>query len=281
VQPGVVHGPTARFSRGEQLTRRPEVPGVDVVLWGESSVGFDLDRRPDLRARLERLSRQVGAPLVVNVDARRAGAGGIYKTTVLVTGRGPDGRYDKMRLVPFGEYVPLRPLFGWTNLVTESAAEDRRRGRGLVVLHAGDLRIGPLVCFESAFPDMSRALANREVDLLVFQTATSTFQDSWTPEQHAALAAVRAVETGRTAVHAALTGVSSIFDPRGRRLGMLDTKSTGVLRVRVPISNERTPFDRYGDWVVLVSGAILAIGAIAASVRAARSAPSGQVRTSR
>jgi apolipoprotein N-acyltransferase len=280
VQPGVVHGPTARFERGEQLTRRLEGSGVDVVLWGESSVGFDLDRRPDLRARLERLSRRVGAPLLVNVDARR-GAGGIFKSTVLVTGSGPRGRYDKMRLVPFGEYVPLRELFGWTNLVTESAAEDRRRGRRLVVLHAGRLRIGPLVCFESAFPDMSRTLANRGVDLLVFQTATSTFQDSWAPEQHAALAAVRAVESGRAAAHVALTGASSVFDARGRRLAVMDTSATGVVRVRVPISHERTPFDRHGDWVLLASGAILAVAAIVASVRAARLVPGAQVRRSR
>jgi apolipoprotein N-acyltransferase len=273
VQPGVVRGPTARFARAERLTRGLKGSSVDVVLWGESSVGFDLDRRPDLRARLERLSGQVGAPLIVNVDARRAGAGGIFKTTVLVTARGLRGRYDKMRLVPFGEYVPLRTLFGWTNLVTESAAEDRRRGRHLTVLHAGDLRIGPLVCFESAFPDMSRNLANRDVDLLVFQTATSTFQDSWAPGQHAALAAVRAVEAGRTAAHVALTGMSSVFDARGRRLGALDTTATGIMHIRVPISNESTPFDRYGDWAVLVSCAILGIAAIAASARAARSTP--------
>ena len=184
------------------------------------------------------------------------------------------GRYDKMRLVPFGEYVPLRPMFGWTNL----ADRVRRRGpapwpRPGRVPHAGNLRIGPLVCFESAFPDLSRNLANSDVDLLVFQTATSTFQESWAPEQHAALAAVRAVETGRTAAHVTLTGVSSVFDARGRRLGMLDTTASGLLRLRVPIPTERTPFDRLGDWVLVAAGAILGVAAVVASVRAARFAP--------
>lgn len=272
VQPGVVHGPSARFDRGEALTRELVDSDVDLVVWGESSVGFDLDRRPDLEDRLERLAVEVGAPVLVNVDARRGEPGGIFKSTVLVTADGPRGRYDKMRLVPFGEYVPLRFLFGWTNLVTESAAEDRRRGDDLVVLRAGKLRLGPLVCFESAFPDMSRNLANRGVDLLVFQTATSTFQDSWTPEQHASLAAVRALETGRTAVHAALTGRSEAFDPRGRSLGRLDPSETGALVLHAPLSTERTPYDRLGDWVLWYSFGALGAAVLAAGLRAARAA---------
>ncbi|MBW5485678.1 apolipoprotein N-acyltransferase, partial [Streptomyces bambusae] len=216
VQPGLVaDGPDSverRFATGERLTRSLGGERLDLVVWGESSVGADLAARPDLARRLAALSAQVGTPLLVNVDARRSDRPGIYKSSVLVGPEGPTGdRYDKMRLVPFGEYVPARDVLGWVTSVGKAAQEDRRRGTRpvLMELPGGGARIGPLVCFESAFPDMSRYLAGRGADLVVVQSATSTFQDSWAPAQHASLGALRAAETGRPVLHATLTGTSA------------------------------------------------------------------------
>ena len=154
--------------------------------------------RPDLAQRLAALSREVGADILVNVDARRSDRPGIYKSSVLVGPDGPTGdRYDKMRLVPFGEYIPARSLLGWATSVGKAAGEDRRQGTEQVVMDVGHgLRVGPMVCFESAFPDMSRHLAEDGAEVLVAQSSTSTFQRSWAPEQHASLAALRAAETG-------------------------------------------------------------------------------------
>ncbi len=270
VQPGVVRGPQARFDAGEASTRGLAGRRVDLVVWGESSVGFDLDRRPDLLARLESLTRIVGSDILVNVDARRGSRGGIYKSSILVTADGPRGRYDKMRLVPFGEYVPMRFLFSWTTAVTASAREDRHRGKGLVLLHSAGLDLGPLVCFESAFPDMSRNLANRGADMIVVQSATSTFQGSWAPAQHASLAAVRAVESGRPVVHATLTGTSVAFDADGRELGRIDTHRRGAMVVTVPVAAHATPYDRFGEWVPAASFVVLGLAATASGLRRAR-----------
>ena len=274
VQPGVVNGPDTRIDVGEQLseslTRTVAMSPVDLVVWGESSFGYDLAQRPDLLARLERLSRDVGVPLLINVDVRRAATGGIYKTSVLITPNGIAGSYDKMRLVPFGEYIPLRFALGWTARITAAAKQNRHRGHQLVVLNADGLKLGPLVCFESAFPDMSRNLANRGVDLIVVQSSTSTFQGSWAPAQHASLAAVRAVETGRPVVHATLTGDSVAFDARGRRLGLLDTHHRGVLTVTIPIAHDVTPYDRLGDWVLALSISALGATVISVGIRRAR-----------
>lgn len=281
VQPGVVNGvggAERRFARSEELTRQLAGQRPDLVVWGESSVGADLAVRRDLAARLAALSREVGADVLVNVDARRSDRPGIFKSSVLVGPGGPTGdRYDKMRLVPFGEYVPFRTVLGWATSVGKAAGEDRMRGDRQVVmaLRGGEdrsvLRVGPLVCFESAFPDMSRRLARSGAELLVAQSATSTFQDSWAPAQHAALAALRAAETGRPMVHATLTGVSAVYGPEGERLGpRLGTDRSTAAVYGIPLARGTTPYARFGDWAVYGALAVLAAFCAAEGLRALR-----------
>ena len=258
-RPGRPGSPTS--SRGGRPGRGP-VPGQraahprparrarpDLVVWGESSVGRDPAANPGDVARLAAAARAAGAPLLANVDAQREAGGGIYKSALLVGPAGVLGSYDKMRLVPFGEYVPLRPLFGWVTRLTDAAAVDRHRGARLAVLPAGDLSVGPLVCFESAFPDLARNLAAGGADLVVVQTADTTFQGSWGLDQHASLSAVRAVEAGRPVVQAALSGTSAAFDARGRRLAWAPGSWRGAGVAEVPLSAERTPYVRTGDLV--------------------------------
>ncbi|MFF8380006.1 apolipoprotein N-acyltransferase [Streptomyces sp. NPDC015661] len=275
VQPGVFDGPDGpelRLARAESLTRSLAGQRVDLVVWGESGVGADPTGDPVLTARLAALSRAVGAPLLVNVDARGADRPGIYKSAVLVGPKGLTGdRYDKMRLVPFGEYIPARPLLGWVTSAGRAAAEDRRRGSEPVVMTlpareagASPLRVGPLVCFESAFPDMSRRLARDGAGLLVVQSSTSTFQDSWAPAQHASLAALRAAETGRPVVHATLTGISAAYGPDGRLVGpVLGTHASAAVVRELPLSRTTTAYVRWGDWPLY--GALAVVGVVCAA----------------
>ena len=261
VQPGVTVGPEVRFDRGESLTRTAVGRAADLVVWGESSVGFDLQDRPDLRDRLEQLAAAAGADILVNVDARST-RGGIYKSSVLVSTDGVESRYDKMRLVPFGEYIPLRPVLGWVAGLTEAAREDRDRGTSTVLLASGGIEFGPLVCFESAFPDLTRTLVLMGAEMIIVQSATSTFQQSWAPETHASLAAVRAVEAGRPVLHSTLTGVSAAFDARGDRHLWFGTDRAGARIVELPLEFRRTPYLVLGDWVVILSLATAAGAAL-------------------
>ncbi|WP_199809639.1 apolipoprotein N-acyltransferase, partial [Streptomyces sp. NRRL S-920] len=276
VQPGVIDGAGKRLDREEALTRSLAGRDLDLVVWGESSVGYDLADRPDVARRITALSREIGADILVNVDARRSDRPGIFKSSVLVGQDGPTGdRYDKMRLVPFGEYIPARSLLGWATSVGKAAGEDRRRGDRQVVMDAGHgLRVGPLVCFESAFPDMSRQLTRDGAQLLLAQSATSSFQTSWAPEQHASLAAVRAAETGRPMVHATLTGVSAVHAPDGSRVGSpLGTSASAAAVYDVPLGKGTTAYVRWGDWPV--HGALVVLGALCAAegARALRRRP--------
>lgn len=266
VQTGVVHGAGERVRAHELATAGIAGSRPDLVVWGESSVGFDLTTRPRHLGRIAGLARAVGADVLVNVDARR-GSGGIFKTSLLVGPNGPRGRYDKARLVPFGEYIPLRSMLGWVGSVTDAAVEDRRRGSDPAVLHSGRLRLGPLVCFESAFPDLARQLVRSGADVVVVQSATTTFQGSWAQPQHASLAAVRAVESGRSVVHVSVSGVSAVFDPSGRRLAWLGADRVGTMVTPVPVATGTTPYVRYGDWVPYGSLAVLAAAGLAWSLR--------------
>lgn len=282
VQPGVITSPHSverRLAAGERLTASLAGRGLDLVVWGESSVGVDPARHPDVTARIAALSRRVGADVLINADARQddgSGRTGIFKSAMLVGPKGLTGdRYDKMRLVPFGEYVPARSLLGWVTSVGRAAGEDRLRGTRTVTMslpdavHGRGLRFGPLICFESAFPDMSRRLVRDGAQLLVLQSSTSTFQHSWAPEQHASLGALRAAENGRPVVHATLTGVSAVYGPRGERIGTpLGTDTSGSEVFDVPLASGTTLYGRWGDWPPAGAAAVLVAYTASLGVRA-------------
>lgn len=275
VQPGVIHPVEPRFAASETATTEMGPLDPDLVVWGESSVGLDPEAEPAYMSRIQAASAAAGADILVNVDARRGTIGGIFKTAMLVGPDGSRGDYDKMRLVPFGEYIPLRRVFSWVEWLSRAPEEDRRRGDGLVLLETRGVALGPLICFESAFPDTARRLAAMGAELIVVQSSTSTFQQSWAPEQHASLAAIRAVETGRPVVHATLTGVSAAFDASGRRLVWLSSSEQGTYAVDVPLARGTTPYVRFGDWVAAVSAVVVVAALGPAGWRRARSAGLG------
>jgi apolipoprotein N-acyltransferase len=267
VQPGVVHSKALRLDASERLSAGLGRRHPDLIVWGESSIAYDLYSAPQLLARLEALSRADGAQILVNQDSQLP-SGGQSKVAVLVGPRGIAATYTKTRLVPFGEYIPFRQQLGWLTAVSRAAPVNMIPGTGAKVMRVttrGGRRvtIGVLICFESAFPDMSRVDARRGAGLIVYQTSDSTFQQSWAPGQHASLGAVRAAETGRPVVQAALTGDSAAFDAQGRLLAWMTTAKRGVMVVRVGLTpaSALTPFDRFGDVVpwTAIGIALLAI----------------------
>ncbi len=222
-----------------------------------------------LFGQIKRLSADTGAQVLVNQDASWPD-GSRSKVALLIGPRGIAGSYTKTRLVPFGEYIPLRGALGWIARISKAASSNMVPGHGAHLVHATDragrpLPLGVLICFESAFPDMSRVDTDLGAQLIVYQTSDSTFQDSWAPAQHASLSAVRAAETGRPVVQAALTGDTVAFDPRGRLLALMTAQQRGVTVVRLglPPASARTLYDRLGDYVPWVATGIVLLAAIA------------------
>ncbi|MGD0238833.1 MAG: apolipoprotein N-acyltransferase [Streptosporangiaceae bacterium] len=276
VQPGIVNNAVERVDASERLTaelsRSGELSGVkpDLIVWGESSTAVDLTlpRNRGQLAQLETLARQDGADLLVNQDTTVPGRGQ-EKVGVLISPAGIQGQYIKTRLVPFGEYIPFRQQLGWLTKISKAAASNMVPGTGAHLLYPDDrtglpLPIGVLICFESAFPDMSRVDTDLGAQLIVYQSATSTFQGTWGPDQHASLGAVRAAETGRPAVQAALTGVTAAFDARGRLLAWMGQSGRGVTSVRLglPAASALTIYDRFGDYVPWSALAVVILAAL-------------------
>jgi apolipoprotein N-acyltransferase len=276
VQPGVVSSDALRVHASETLTselsRGGSLGGVepDLIVWGESSIADDLTLPSSigLLRQIEQLSAQDGAEILVSQDAVAPGKGH-EKWAVLVSPSGIKGIYVKTRLVPFGEYIPFRQQLGWLTKVSKAASSNMVPGPGAHLLMTTDragrpLPVGVLVCFESAFPDMSRVEADQGAQLIVYQSSTPTFQGTWGPDQHASLAALRAAETGRPVVQAALTGDTVAFDARGRQLVWLGQDGHGVVsaRLALPAATARTFYDQAGDYVMWTCVAVAAVAGL-------------------
>jgi apolipoprotein N-acyltransferase len=276
VQPGYIRNASLASDASQRLTaeqsRGGTIGGVrpDLIVWGESSIGVDLTE-PKYAATLrqiEALSAEDGADILVSQDTTPPGKGH-EKWSVLVSPTGIKGIYIKTRLVPFGEYIPFRQQLGWLTKISKAASSNMVPGPGAHLLYAVDrqgrpLPIGVLVCFESAFPDMARVDTDKGAQLIVYQSELSTFQGTWGPDQHASLAAVRAAETGRPVVQAALTGDTVAYDARGRLLAWMGQSGHGVVTVRLglPAASARTIYDRLGDYVPWTAVGIAVVAAL-------------------
>jgi apolipoprotein N-acyltransferase len=281
VQTGVVHNPAIRVNASQRLSGGLARDHADLILWGESSISYDLSLPVfgRLLHHLEALSAADGAQILLNQDSM-APDGDKSKVAVLIGPRGIEGRYVKTRLVPFGEYIPFRQQLGWLDKISKAAPQNMISGTGAHVMRVtpprgGPLTIGVLICFESAFPDMSRVDTDQGAQLIVYQTSDSTWQagwEEWVLAQHAALGALRAAETGRPVLQTALTGDSVAFDDRGRLLVWKGPSFRGVavVRLALPPTSARTLYDRLGDYVPWTAVAIAVLAGVIGLIRTGR-----------
>jgi apolipoprotein N-acyltransferase len=266
----------ANVGRHLELTERAAAEGARLVVWPESAVPFLFDEDPTLATLLRETARRRRIHLFFGNDDRERGASGesrIYVGAKLVDPAGELGlRYRKIRLVPFGEYVPLKPLFTLggrfaAKLVQEVSdfTPGREAATGLVDGH----RVGGFICYEAIFPSLVRRFAAGGAELLVNVTNDAWYGTTSAPHQHLAMAAFRAVENRRYLLRAANTGVSAVVDPRGRVLEPTRLFDTTVLVRDVPFLAEQSFYTRHGDLFARAASAA-ALALVAASLRRPR-----------
>jgi apolipoprotein N-acyltransferase len=213
---------TAKFAPGatdtavqryESLTLRAAATHPALILWPETVIPTALNDRPELRARFAALARRVDSELIVgtlSVDATD-------EYNVLYFYRpdgGLDAIYRKRRLVPFAEHIPWAPLFAWIPWTKQISDFSEGRANGVVAIDG--LRVGPIVCWESAFTDIVGDDVRSGARAILIATDDAWFGTTAGPYQHAQIAQMRALETGRWIVRAASTGISGIVAPNGR-----------------------------------------------------------------
>ncbi|MCY3737325.1 MAG: apolipoprotein N-acyltransferase [Gemmatimonadaceae bacterium] len=264
-------GLEASFASLDSLSRRAERPGL--IVWPETALPCNLDRRADCRRRMQALADELGTPILTGAPGTDAATGEPLNAAFLFSpGREEVPAYAKMHLVPFGERTPLRdrlPLvrsIDWSALTGDLAPAEFARGRSRTLFTAGQdsSRFALLICFESVFPDFVRQSVREGADFLVNITNDSWFGPTAGPYQHAELAVLRAVENRVAIARCATSGVSLFVDRYGRtrqrtELGTADVRTEVVGTRRSP-----TVYTRFGDWfavtnlllaVLLVAGA--------------------------
>jgi apolipoprotein N-acyltransferase len=251
----------------EQLTREAARARPAIVLWPETATTIFLRGDPVLLERLRRLSEEVGTPLLVgSIDRRDDPRGQFLNSAFLLTGQGITAKYDKIHLVPFGEYVPLAGLLGWVKGWAEFIS-DFGTGETETVFPLPGAPFGTVICYEVIFPELFRGFVTRGSMFMANITNDAWFGETSGPWQHLGTLPLRAVEHRVSIARAANTGVSAFVEPTGRIGPMLPLLDRGVLHRRLPLRGSTTLYTRLGDWLVYTCAALGAAGAALALCR--------------
>jgi apolipoprotein N-acyltransferase len=198
------------------------------------------------REEIDGLARRTGSYLLLNVIPHDSSGAPLNSALLISPGGQPLGRYDKMNLVPFGEFVPglFKPLVA--KISTE--AGDFAPGQRQVVLPAGDHRLGVFICYESVFPNFVRRFALEGADLLVNISNDGWYGHSAARYQHLKIVRMRAAENRRWLLRATNDGITSTVDPAGRLRVNLPSYAAAAAGTSYSYETALTFYSRHGDW---------------------------------
>ncbi|HXJ66025.1 MAG TPA: apolipoprotein N-acyltransferase, partial [Actinomycetota bacterium] len=226
----------------------------DLAVWPEDAIDIDPLTVPEFGQLVQGAIGTVGRPALVGaITGNRQ-----YNEGLLYDGNGNlVDRYQKVHLVPFGEFVPWRSALGWISAIRQIPS-DLTPGKRLhtIVCPAGDpscgrlagLPIADVICYENTFPSLDRRLVDQGAQVLVVSTNNASYGRTAASRQHLIMSRLRAVENGRWVVHAAISGISAFVDPHGgvhQETGLFELATD---RMTVQASTARTLYTRFGDW---------------------------------
>ena len=248
--------------------------GADLVVWGEGALDPAAQRDPATMAATREAIATVGVPTTIGAVVNDVD--GSQHTSVLAfdaQGQLVD-RYDKVHLVPFGEYVPFRRRLQWIDAIDQIPI-DRVSGEGYDPIQQPGLPpYGTPICFENAFPSIPRTFVRDGAQFLVVPVNNASYLFTAAAAQHLQMSQMRAVETGRWVVDAGVSGISAFIDPAGAVQSRTDLFQPVILRGQVQTSTAQTVYVRFGDWVPLFSLVIIAMSLLTPRRRTlARPAP--------
>jgi apolipoprotein N-acyltransferase len=266
---------------------------VDIVVWAEAPISLFYESDPGVRDRLDRFASETGSYLISNTITHNNGQYFNSIETIVPQGHPNDPpvvRYDKVRLVPFGEYVPWRPVIGRfvpaivgsftagkDAVVNTLRIESERTSvaatgeggtpqGGVVIEHTTTLvRVGAFICYEAAYPNLVRQFVLNRATLLVNVSNDAWFGNTAGARQHLAHAAMRAIENDRDLVRVTNSGISALITSDGEVVNPLP-EFTAASRVWMARTRSGiTPYTRFGDWFAIAC-TLLSVIAVAASL---------------
>jgi apolipoprotein N-acyltransferase len=234
------------------LTRQAAERGARLIVWPEFTVPMcfscDEPMYNSFKNILIQYVRESGRTLLLGTNETTGPPGRqLYFNTAL--GLSPDQavtRYAKMHLVPFGEYTPYKPVFGFIDRVTHAIGEVTP-GTDYVLHSYQGQKFGSPICYEIIFPDLVRHFTKAGAAFLVTITNDGWYGTTSAPYQHFANAVIRAVENRRFLLRAATTGISGIIDPYGRVVAATEIGTKTVLTGMVTPDHQLTLYARFGD----------------------------------
>jgi apolipoprotein N-acyltransferase len=233
------------------LLNNPRARQSDLVIWPEGAFPYLLMEQPEVLAEID---ARLGGRTLIAGSIRRAESAqsNAYWNSIFVMDRdrgslAVEGSYDKYHLVPFGEYLPLRPLFkalGIASLVAYDGEMTPGRGPAVLPIKGAPLA-DPRVCYEIIFPGFNPKAA-RQAGWILNVSIDAWYGDLLGPDQHYAQARSRAIESGMPLVRAASGGWSAIVDRYGRPLAEHES-GPGYATARLPLDATATPYGLYGE----------------------------------
>ncbi|MFC1884648.1 apolipoprotein N-acyltransferase [Thermodesulfobacteriota bacterium] len=237
----------------ERLSRSMLSYNPDMIIWPETAVPFFFQNNRTFSPRIFSLAKESGAVIIFGSPAYTnvKGLTRYYNRAYLVSPQNlPVQYYDKVHLVPFGEYVPLKNVFSFINRLVP-AAGDFRAGKEVRPFSHSGLGIGVLICFECIFPELAREHTLKGARILVNLTNDAWFGKTSAPHQHLSMAVFRAVENRRPLLRSANTGISAFIEPQGRIVSKSRIFEEAVLYSSVHPKGRLTLYTLYGDVFVI------------------------------
>jgi apolipoprotein N-acyltransferase len=237
---------------------------TNLILWPETPAPFYFNDDAEFRRRMRHIAASAEAHFLFGfVDLRAEGQSrhrDPYNSVALLGTEGEFiAQYDKMHLVPFGEYVPYASFFFFVEKISTEAGNFKPGADVVVAPLSENRRLGAFVCYEAIIPDLIRQFAERGAQVFVNVTNDAGFGESAAPFQHLTMARMRAIENHRYLLRAANNGISAVIDPYGRVVEQLERNRRRALQSVFDFNTALTPYTRYGDvfaWLCLMTSGL-------------------------
>lgn len=230
---------------------------LDLVVWPEGAFDLDPMQYPAYRQTLLDSVGRLETPFLVGAILG-SGTGSVRNSSIFLDAGGEQvDSYTKQRLVPFGEFVPLRRFLQPMFPEIDRIPVDLTAGTESTVFDLPQGKFASVICYESTYPDLVRSFVNNGARMLVVSTNFSSFDLSAASAQHVAFSQLRAAEQRMWVAHTSISGISAVVDPDGRVLEKTSLFQPAVLTPEVRFATTITPYARLGDWVPY--GAVVAV----------------------